>query len=182
MAPTIVRCSCCRICSASTTTWWTRKRRLPHFRVLRPDTRGHGVLSALLGDYSIAELSREVRHRPDAVGGSASPSAACRSGSSGSGWPFMCWTRVTQLVLANTTSRLTDPQWMEVPAHAPFSKEEWWWSRILVMGRVLAAVLALGIRAGRDRAPNACYHQSRSVMPVAAWRYGTWTRPDCCPG
>ena len=33
---------------------------LPHFRVLRYDTRGHGASSATPGDYSIAELGRDV--------------------------------------------------------------------------------------------------------------------------
>ena len=53
---------------------------LPHFRVLRYDTRGHGASSAPPGDYSIAELGRDVLAIADACQRrSASPSAACRS-------------------------------------------------------------------------------------------------------
>ena len=53
---------------------------LPHFRVLRYDTRGHGASSAPAGDYTIAELGADVaRARRRVRRASASLSAACRS-------------------------------------------------------------------------------------------------------
>src|SRR5207244_3362885 len=41
---------------------------LPHFRVLRYDTRGHGSSDIPLGDYSIERLGRDVIALTDALG------------------------------------------------------------------------------------------------------------------
>ena len=52
---------------------------LPHFRILRYDTRGHGASSATAGDYAIAISARECSHSPTLRRRRGSRSAACRS-------------------------------------------------------------------------------------------------------
>ena len=87
---------------------------LPHFRVLRYDTRGHGASSATPGDYSIAELGKDVLAIADACG--AERFAFCGlslGGMIGQWLAAHAPERLTHLVLANTTSRLSDPQPME---------------------------------------------------------------------
>ena len=116
---------------------------LPYFRVLRYDTRGHGASSAPAGDYSIAELGRDVLAIADAC--NVTRFAFCGlslGGMIGQWLAVNAPERVTHLVLANTTSRLTDPQPMEARRRAVLEKGM---SAIedLVMGRFFSpAVLA----------------------------------------
>jgi pimeloyl-ACP methyl ester carboxylesterase len=87
---------------------------LPHFRVLRYDTRGHGASSATDGDYTIADLGGEVLALADACG--LRQFAYCGlslGGMIGQWLAVRAPDRVTHLVLANTTARLSDPQAME---------------------------------------------------------------------
>ena len=92
---------------------------LPHFRVLRYDTRGHGASSATPGDYSIAELGRDVLAIADAC--AVERFAFCGlslGGMIGQWLAAHAPPRLTHLVLANTTARLSDPQPMEARRRA----------------------------------------------------------------
>jgi 3-oxoadipate enol-lactonase/4-carboxymuconolactone decarboxylase len=87
---------------------------LPHFRVLRYDIRGHGASSTPPGDYTIAELGKDVLALADACG--ATTFAWCGlslGGMIGQWLAVNAPRRVTRLVLANTSPKLTDPQPME---------------------------------------------------------------------
>jgi 3-oxoadipate enol-lactonase / 4-carboxymuconolactone decarboxylase len=116
---------------------------LPYFRVLRYDTRGHGASSAPAGDYSIAELARDVLALADAC---AVPRFAfcglSLGGMIGQWLAAHAPERLTHLVLANTTARVSDPQLMETRRRAVLDRgmsaiEE------MVMGRFFTpAVLA----------------------------------------
>jgi 3-oxoadipate enol-lactonase / 4-carboxymuconolactone decarboxylase len=118
---------------------------LPHFRVLRPDTRGHGASSAPPGDYSIAELGQDVLAIVDACGVQRFAFCGLSLGGMIGQWLAVhAPDRITHLVLANTSSRLTDPQPMEARRRAVLeggmaAVED------LVMGRFFSpAVLASG--------------------------------------
>jgi len=92
---------------------------LPHYRILRYDTRGHGASSSPAGDYSIAALAEDVLALADACG--AERFAFCGlslGGMIGQWLAANAGDRVTHLVLANTTARLTDPQPMEARRRA----------------------------------------------------------------
>ena len=92
---------------------------LPHFRVLRYDTRGHGASSAPAGDYAIADLARDVLALADSCG--VTQFAFCGlslGGMIGQWLAAHAPGRVTQLVLANTTAKLSDPQPMEARRRA----------------------------------------------------------------
>ncbi len=87
---------------------------LPHFRILRFDTRGHGASSATPGDYSIEQLANDALAVADAAG--AATFAFCGlslGGMIGQWLAVRAPDRITQLVLANTSPRLTDPAAME---------------------------------------------------------------------
>jgi 3-oxoadipate enol-lactonase/4-carboxymuconolactone decarboxylase len=116
---------------------------LPHFRVLRYDTRGHGASSATPGDYSIAELGRDVLAIVDACGVERFAFCGLSLGGMIGLWlAAHASERLTHLVLANTTSRLSDPQPMEARRRAVLDNGM---SAIedLVMGRFFSpAVLA----------------------------------------
>ena len=76
---------------------------LPHFRVLRPDTRGHGASSATPGDYSIAELGQDVLAIADACGVQRFAFCGLSLGGMIGQWLAVhAPDRVTHLVLANT--------------------------------------------------------------------------------
>jgi 3-oxoadipate enol-lactonase / 4-carboxymuconolactone decarboxylase len=116
---------------------------LPHFRVLRYDTRGHGASSAPAGDYSIDELGRDVLALADAC--DVPRFAFCGlslGGMIGQWLAVHAGERLTHLILANTSARLTDPNQMETRRRAVIERgmsaiEE------LVMGRFFSpAVLA----------------------------------------
>jgi 3-oxoadipate enol-lactonase/4-carboxymuconolactone decarboxylase len=88
---------------------------LPYFRVLRYDTRGHGGSSAPQGDYTIAGLGADVLALADACG--VREFAFCGlslGGMIGQWLAANAPDRVTRLILANTTARLTDTHAMEV--------------------------------------------------------------------
>jgi len=92
---------------------------LPYFQILRYDTRGHGASSVPSGDYSIAELARDVLALTEALG--IERFAFCGlslGGMIGQKLAIDVPRRLTHLVLANTTSRLTDPQPMETRRRA----------------------------------------------------------------
>jgi 3-oxoadipate enol-lactonase / 4-carboxymuconolactone decarboxylase len=116
---------------------------LPYFRVLRYDIRGHGASSAPAGDYSIAELGGDVLALADAC--DVQRFAFCGlslGGMIGQWLAAHAPERVTHLVLANTSARLTDPQPMEARRRAVL---EGGMSAVedLVMGRFFSpAVLA----------------------------------------
>ena len=91
MAPTTVRCIVLSHSLGLDHGMWDAQTAdlLPHFRVLRPDTRGHGASSATPGDYSIAELGRDALAVADACG--VQRFAFCGlslGGVMGSGWQF----------------------------------------------------------------------------------------------
>jgi 3-oxoadipate enol-lactonase/4-carboxymuconolactone decarboxylase len=84
------------------------------YRILRYDTRGHGASDAPGGDYTIAELGNDVLALADACG--VRQFAFCGlslGGMIGQWLAVNAPDRLTHLVLANTTARLTHPQSME---------------------------------------------------------------------
>jgi 3-oxoadipate enol-lactonase/4-carboxymuconolactone decarboxylase len=87
---------------------------LPHFRVLRYDIRGHGASAAPRGDYTIAQLAADVVALADACG--VRQFAFCGlslGGMIGQWLAVHASSRLTHLVLANTTARVSDPAAME---------------------------------------------------------------------
>jgi 3-oxoadipate enol-lactonase / 4-carboxymuconolactone decarboxylase len=87
---------------------------LPHARILRYDTRGHGATSAPAGDYTIEQLGRDVLALADAL--RIERFAFCGlslGGMIGQWLGAHAPERLTHLVLANTSPRLTEPQMME---------------------------------------------------------------------
>jgi 3-oxoadipate enol-lactonase / 4-carboxymuconolactone decarboxylase len=86
----------------------------PHFRVLRYDIRGHGASDATGGDYTIEQLGRDALGVADAAG--ADRFAFCGlslGGMIGQWLAVHAPDRLTHLILANTSARLTDPAHME---------------------------------------------------------------------
>jgi len=80
---------------------------LPHFRILRYDTRGHGGSDVPTGDYSIERLGRDVLAVVDALG--IEKFAFCglsMGGMIGQWLAAAAPDRITQLVLANTSARM----------------------------------------------------------------------------
>ncbi len=77
---------------------------LPHFQVLRYDTRGHGASDAPQGDYTIERLGRDLLGLTDALG--ISQYAFCglsMGGAIGQWLGLNAADRVSRLVLANTS-------------------------------------------------------------------------------
>jgi 3-oxoadipate enol-lactonase/4-carboxymuconolactone decarboxylase len=92
---------------------------LPFFQVLRYDTRGHGASGVPPGDYSIADLAQDVLALADAL--KVERFAFCGlslGGMIGQRLAAEFPHRLTHLVLANTSPRLTDPQPMEARRRA----------------------------------------------------------------
>lgn len=85
-----------------------------HFQVLRYDTRGHGATSAPGGEYSIAQLGQDVLALTEALGIERFAFAGLSLGGMVGQW-LACHAsdRVTAVVFANTTAKLTDPSAME---------------------------------------------------------------------
>jgi len=80
---------------------------LPHYRVLRYDTRGHGASDVTEGDYSIEQLGRDAIGIADALG--IEKFAFCGLSMGGMIGQWLGATapeRLTHLVLANTSPRL----------------------------------------------------------------------------
>ena len=91
----------------------------PHFRLLRYDTRGHGASMAPPGDYTIAQLGRDVLALTDAL--EIETFAFCglsMGGMIGQWLAAHAPERLTRLVLANTTARVGDPSAMETRRRA----------------------------------------------------------------
>jgi 3-oxoadipate enol-lactonase/4-carboxymuconolactone decarboxylase len=87
---------------------------LPHFRILRYDTRGHGATEVTSGDYSIELLARDVLALADAL--EIRQFAWCGlslGGMIGQWLGARAAGRLTALVLANTSSHFPDPSVME---------------------------------------------------------------------
>lgn len=87
---------------------------LTHFRLLRYDIRGHGASAATPGDYSIERLGRDALAIADAA--RIERFAFCGlslGGMIGQWLAAYAPDRITHLILANTSARLTDPQGME---------------------------------------------------------------------
>lgn len=88
---------------------------LPYFRVLRYDTRGHGGSSAPDGEYTIEGLAGDVLALADVCG--VREFAFCGlslGGMIGQWLAANAPDRLTHVILANTTARLTDTHAMEV--------------------------------------------------------------------
>ena len=87
---------------------------LPHFRVLRYDTRGHGASTAAPGDYTIAQLGADVLELADRLGVHRFAFCGLSLGGMIGQWLAVeAPDRLTHLVLANTSARLSDPSTME---------------------------------------------------------------------
>src|SRR5579862_2092402 len=83
---------------------------LPHFQVLRFDTRGHGASEAPGGDYSVEQLGRDVLDLLDAL--KIRKFAFCGlslGGAIGQWLALHVADRMTALVLANTSPRFGTP-------------------------------------------------------------------------
>ena len=86
----------------------------PHFRVLRYDTRGHGASTAPPGDYTIAELAGDMLALVDALGIRRFAFCGLSLGGMIGQWLAVnAGDRVSHLILANTSPRLSDPSMME---------------------------------------------------------------------
>ncbi len=116
---------------------------LPYFRVLRYDIRGHGASNAPDGAYTIAELAGDVLALADACGIQRFAFCGLSLGGMIGQWlGANAPDRLTHLVLANTSARLSDPHAMETRRRTVLDKgmagiEE------LVMGRFFSpSVLA----------------------------------------
>ena len=80
---------------------------LPHFRILRYDTRGHGASDVPKGEYSVEELGRDFLGLMDAL--KISTAAFCglsMGGTVGQWLALHAPERLTALVLANTGPRI----------------------------------------------------------------------------
>jgi 3-oxoadipate enol-lactonase / 4-carboxymuconolactone decarboxylase len=87
---------------------------LPYFRVLRYDLPGHGGSSAPEGEYTIAGLAGDVLALADACGvGRFAFCGLSIGGMIGQWLGANAAQRLTHLVLANTTARLSNPESME---------------------------------------------------------------------
>jgi 3-oxoadipate enol-lactonase/4-carboxymuconolactone decarboxylase len=87
---------------------------LPHFRVVRYDTRGHGATSTSAGDYNIPQLAQDVLTLADALAIRRFAFCGLSLGGMIAQWlGAHASDRVTHLVLANTTARLSEPSAME---------------------------------------------------------------------
>jgi 3-oxoadipate enol-lactonase / 4-carboxymuconolactone decarboxylase len=92
---------------------------LSHFRVLRYDTRGHGGSAAPGGDCTIEHLGRDALALSDALGIRRFAWCGLSLGGVIGQWLAVnAGDRLTHLVLANTSPRLTDPASMETRRRA----------------------------------------------------------------
>lgn len=87
---------------------------LPHFRVMRYDTRGHGASAAPAGDYTLDDLGGDVLALADTLGIERFGFCGLSLGGMVGQWlAVRAPQRLTRLVLANTTARVADPATME---------------------------------------------------------------------
>jgi 3-oxoadipate enol-lactonase / 4-carboxymuconolactone decarboxylase len=92
---------------------------LPYFRILRYDVRGHGASAAPPGDYTIAQLAKDVLAIADACGVDRFAFCGLSLGGMIGQWLAVhARERVTSLVLANTTAQVADPSAMEARRRA----------------------------------------------------------------
>jgi len=87
---------------------------LPYFRILRYDTRGHGGSSVPEGEYTMEQLGRDVLALADAL--QIDKFAFCGSSLGGMTGQWIAANapgRITHLVLANTSPRMSPPSAME---------------------------------------------------------------------
>jgi 3-oxoadipate enol-lactonase / 4-carboxymuconolactone decarboxylase len=92
---------------------------LPHFRVLRYDTRGHGASGVTPGDYTIGQLASDALAIADRL--EIRQFAFCGlslGGMIGQWLSVNAPERLTHLVLANTTARVAEPPAMETRRRA----------------------------------------------------------------
>jgi 3-oxoadipate enol-lactonase/4-carboxymuconolactone decarboxylase len=88
---------------------------LPHFGVVRYDTRGHGASDATDGEYTIEELGRDALAVAAAAGIERFAFCGLSLGGMIGQWlGAHAADRITHLILANTSARLADPSGMEV--------------------------------------------------------------------
>jgi 3-oxoadipate enol-lactonase/4-carboxymuconolactone decarboxylase len=79
---------------------------LPHFQVLRYDTRGHGASDAPAGEYSMEQLGQDVLGLTDVLGISSFAFCGLSMGGGIGQWlAIQAPQRVSALVLANTSSQ-----------------------------------------------------------------------------
>jgi 3-oxoadipate enol-lactonase/4-carboxymuconolactone decarboxylase len=141
---------------------------LPHLRIIRYDTRGHGASAAPAGDYTIERLGRDALAVADAAGvGRFAWCGLSMGGMIGTWLAVNEPDRVTHAILANTSPRLTDPQGMES-------------RRVSVLGGGMTAVA--GMVMGRFFSPESL--QSGSAAVASARRTLLATSPvgyaGCC--
>jgi 3-oxoadipate enol-lactonase/4-carboxymuconolactone decarboxylase len=87
---------------------------LPHVQVLRYDTRGHGGSDAPPGDYSIEQLGLDALAVADAAGAQRFAFCGLSLGGMVGQWlGAHAPERLTHLVIANSSPRLTDPAAMD---------------------------------------------------------------------
>jgi 3-oxoadipate enol-lactonase/4-carboxymuconolactone decarboxylase len=87
---------------------------MPHFGILRYDIRGHGASDASGGDYTIDQLGRDALAIADAAGVQRFAFCGLSLGGMIGLWlAINAPDRLTHLILANTSPRLTDPAGME---------------------------------------------------------------------
>jgi len=87
---------------------------LPRFRVVRYDTRGHGASGVTRGDYTVEQLGRDALGIADALGIQRFAFCGLSLGGFIGQWLALhAPNRVTHLVLANTSARLSEPKDME---------------------------------------------------------------------
>ena len=92
---------------------------LPHLQLLRYDIRGHGASDAPGGDYTIERLGRDALAVADAAGvGNFAFCGLSLGGMIGQWLAVHARDRLTHLVLANTSARLSDPEAMELRRRA----------------------------------------------------------------
>jgi 3-oxoadipate enol-lactonase/4-carboxymuconolactone decarboxylase len=86
----------------------------PYFRILRYDTRGHGGTDVTPGDYSIELLARDLIALTEALSIDRFAFCGLSLGGMIGQWIAMhAPTRLTHLILANTSARFPDPAPME---------------------------------------------------------------------
>jgi len=88
---------------------------LRRFRVLRLDLRGHGASDAPAGDYTLAQLGRDVLAVADAAGVARFAYCGLSLGGMIGQWlGANAGDRLERLVLANTSPRMADPGLFEI--------------------------------------------------------------------
>ncbi|MGA3203253.1 MAG: 3-oxoadipate enol-lactonase [Bryobacteraceae bacterium] len=128
---------------------------LRHFQVLRLDLRGHGASDVPTGDYTIAQLGRDVLAAVDAAGHSRFAYCGLSIGGMIGQWlGANAGARIERLVLANTSPRMADPGLFEARRLAVLEHG---------IGAVEDAVMERWFSA-RTRAANPAVESIRAVL------------------